>query len=216
MSIRTLEELSDYLDEELAWRRKELADLKGLVDNASSAGRRRDALLRCGVAILYAHWEGFIKSAAGAYLEYVSRQRLRYDELTANFVAAGIKSLLSRAIQSNRPRDHNELVAFFLTRMSERSAIPYKKAIDTESNLLSTVFRDIVEKLGLDFSVYEAEDKLIDERLVKTRNTIAHGSYLTIDARSFDDLLTEVVDIMVLFRNQIDNSAQARAFHIAP
>jgi hypothetical protein len=216
MSIRTVEDLSDHLDRELAWRRKELSDLKTLIDAASNAGRRRDALLRCGVAILYAHWEGFIKSAASGYLEFVSRQQLPYNELKPNFIAAGIKPLLYRAVQSKRAKDHNELVAFFLMRLSERSSIPYKKAIDTESNLSSTVFRDIVEKLGLDYSYYVAKEHLIDEGLVNSRNTIAHGNYLQFDLVGFEELMNEIIGIMVLFRNQIDNSAQTRGFCSIP
>lgn len=216
MSFRTLEQLSDRLDEELAWRRKELAGLKGLIDNASSAGSKRETLLRCGVALLYAHWEGFIKAAAAAYLEFVSRQQLAYNELSANFVAVGIRALLSRAAQSKRARDHNDLVAFFLTRMSDRSSIPFRSVIHTESNLSSTVFRDIVEKLGLDFSFYETKINLIDEKLVESRNNIAHGNYLLIDTEGFANLLGKVLIMMQTFRNQINNSALAKGYCLSP
>lgn len=214
MKIRTLEDLSDHLDQELAWRRKELSDLKGLIDGASTIDRRRDALLRCGLAILYAHWEGFVKAAAAAYLEYVARQHIPYNELAPNFIAIGLKPLLSQAASSGKAKDHNNLVQFFLTRMSERSSIPFRNAIDTGSNLSSFIFRDIVEKLGLDYSHYASKENLVDERLVNSRNTIAHGQYLLIDAAGFDELLTEITDMMVLFRNQIDNSAQARSYRI--
>ena len=191
MSIRTCEELSDRLDELLGWRKKEITDIKGLVDAAASAGSRRTSLLRCGVAILYAHWEGFIKEAATSYLEFVSRKQLPYNELAPNFVAVGIKSLLNRASQSKRASDHNELVTFFLTKMKERSSLPHKAGIDTESNLSSKVLREIIEKLGFDYSFYVTKEHLINENLVKKRNTIAHGSYLLIDAASFGELVFE-------------------------
>lgn len=212
MTIRTLEQLSDYLDSELAWRKKELASLKALIDQSSSAGSRRETLLRSGVAILYAHWEGFIKSAANAYVEYVSRQQLTYAELTSNFVAVGIRALLTRAAQSKKARDHNELVTFLRTQMSARSSIPFRAAIDARSNLNSAVFRDIVERLGLDYGPYETKENLIDKSLVERRNTVAHGHFMLIDASSFGELLSEVLSIIELFRNQIDNSARSGSF----
>ena len=108
--------------------------------------------------------------------------------------------------------DHNALVNFFVTRMSERSALPYKNVIDTESNLSSKVFRDVVEKLGLDYSSYETREKLIDEKLLESRNTIAHGSYLATDLDGYIDLQDEVLGMMELFRNQIENSAITKSY----
>jgi hypothetical protein len=216
MSVRTTELLNQFLSAELAWRRKELTGIRTLVEAATLKDSRRNALLRCGVTMLYAQWEGFVKSAASAYLEHVSMQRLRYDELAPNFVAVGIRQLLHKASMSKKPRDHNALVDFFLSRTSERSALPYKDVIDTESNLSSIVLRDIVEKLGLDYSPYESKEKFIDEELLSSRNTIAHGTYLQTTLSSYIDMVTEVFEMMELFRNQIENSAITRAYRLPP
>jgi hypothetical protein len=214
MSVRTIEELSDFLADEFAWRKKELADLRTLVENHALKESRRNALLRCGITILYAHWEGFIKTSGGAYLQFVSMQRLTYRELSSNFVAVGLRQLLQNAAVSKKSRDHNALVDFFLNRMSERSSLPYKAVIDTESNLSSTVLRDVVERLGLNYSFYETREKLIDEKLLKSRNTIAHGSYLATDLDGYIDLQDEVLGMMELFRNQIENSAITRSYRL--
>ena len=77
MSVRTLEQLYDFLSGELAWRTKELVTLKALVEQTSPSRERRRVLLRAGVALLYAHWEGFVKRAGSAYLEFVDLQRLK-------------------------------------------------------------------------------------------------------------------------------------------
>lgn len=71
MSIRTLEELSDLLARELAWRKKELAVMKGFIENRKFQADQHRVLIRSGVTMLYAHWEGFIKVAASGYLEFV-------------------------------------------------------------------------------------------------------------------------------------------------
>jgi hypothetical protein len=98
--------------------------------------------------------------------------------------------------------------------MSERSSIPYKSVIDTESNLSSTVFRDVVEKLGLDYSPYETKEKLIDEKLLNSRNTTAYGSYLQTDLNGYIDMQDEVLGMMELFRNQIENSAMMKSYRL--
>lgn len=93
MSIRTLEHLSDALARDLAWRKKELAALRF----ACKATKQKDTLnglYRSSVAMLYAHWEGFIKNASAAYLEYVHFQRLRLAELAPNFAAVAARSML--------------------------------------------------------------------------------------------------------------------------
>ena len=78
MRIHTLEQLIDFVDADLAWRKKELSCFKKTVDKAEL--RHEKALLRGAIAILYAHWEGFIKNTAEAYLSFVADQGLRYSE----------------------------------------------------------------------------------------------------------------------------------------
>jgi hypothetical protein len=98
--IRTLSDLSDYIFAEKSWRFKELSQIKLDIDNHS--GKANDVYLRCGIAILYAHWEGFVKNASLAYLEYISYQRHRYDELAPNIVSLALKKELDAGRESNK------------------------------------------------------------------------------------------------------------------
>jgi len=211
MSIRRLEELNDQLSSELAWRKKELSVIKSLIDTGSFSTSKKTALLRSGVTILYAHWEGFIKQAASIYLEFVSMQRLPYDKLSANFVALAMKSKLNQAKDTNKATIYNEVVEFFMTKLSERSSIQYKNVIQT-SNLSSSVLREIVCMLGLDYSFYEPKNILIDEKLLKMRNEIAHGNYISIEQKEYDELYFKVIEMMDTFRNQIDNCAATKKY----
>ena len=211
MSIRRLEDLSDQLSSELAWRKKELSVIKSLIDTGSFSTSKKTALLRSGVTILYAHWEGFIKQAASIYLEFVSMQRLPYDKLSANFLALAMKNKLNQAKDTNKATIYNEVVDFFMTKLSERSSIQYKNVIQT-SNLSSSVLREIVCMLGLDYSFYESKNILIDEKLLRMRNEIAHGNYLSIDQKEYDELYFKVIEMMDTFRNQIDNCAATKKY----
>ncbi len=41
----------------------------------SSNEKQKDHYLRVAIFLIYSHWEGFIKRAAEAYLEYISNQK---------------------------------------------------------------------------------------------------------------------------------------------
>ncbi len=61
--------------------------------------------------------------------------------------------------------------------------------------------------LGLDYSRFATKEKLIDEKLLKNRNSIAHGQYLLVSFAEYIDLHDEVLGIMQDFYNQVENSA---------
>jgi hypothetical protein len=205
LKIRTVEHLVDHLDEDLIWRKKELSVLLWLL--AKATADRRGPLLRASVALVYAHWEGFIKTAGSSYLEFVSNKRFKYSELTPNFIAMGARGLFRRAEASSGIAFHLELTEFFLARSDEICRLPYKDGVKTGSNLSSVVLKEIVTSLGLDFAPFEMKAHLIDERLLKERNSIAHGEYLLVDEESVEELAREVLDMLEAFRNQIDNAA---------
>lgn len=206
MSIRTLEQLSDKLSNDLAWRKRELSEVKGLVETKNVSDQRHKALLRSGVCILYSHWEGFVKSAANAYVDYVRSQKLTYQELASNFLALAMKSRLKDAQETNKPSLYIPVCDFFLSELNQRCVLP-KDAIFTGSNLSSETFKEIAEILRIDFSYYSTKSKLIDTRLLKTRNEIAHGNYLILDREEYRELQAEIIAMLETFRNQIENAA---------
>jgi MAE_28990/MAE_18760-like HEPN len=206
-TIRTLEQLSDSLSADLGWRKKELADLKSLIENAQTSSSREKALLRSGVTILYAHWEGFVKTASSSYLEYIAMQRLRYNELSSNFVALSFKTKLSQVNETNKATIFTEAVDFIRSQLDERSAVPYKEVVKTGSNLSSSIFREITCMLGLNYSFYETKQVLIDEKLLAKRNSIAHGEYLSLEKQDYLELHAQVISMIDTFRNEIENCA---------
>lgn len=107
MRIRSLDQLVQFLDDELAWRKKELTTLKFML--GKSRKRESVLLLRAALCVLYAHWEGFVKAAATSYVSFVSTRGLRYRDLTPNFVALGLRREISEAGLSNLPTVHTTL-----------------------------------------------------------------------------------------------------------
>lgn len=210
--MKSKEELLNKIDADLIWRRRELFDLRVTIENATDNASRRSALLRAGVAILYAHWEGFVKRSGTYYLEFVAHQGKKALELKANFIAIKLKSHLNEASKSSKPSATAELVNFFCSKLEDKLKIPHKGIIDTRSNLSSSVLREIVWMLGLEWSPYETKCQLIDSSLVNRRNHIAHGDSLDIGISDYLVLHDEVMWLLDTFRNQLENAAITDGF----
>ena len=210
--MRTKDELLQSIDDDLIWRRRELSGFRAAIEDTRLVPGRRPALLRAGVALLYAHWEGFVKRCGTYYLEFVANQGKKGSELQANFIAVKLKARLIEARRSNKPSATGELVEFFCTRLDNRLKIPHKGVIDTQSNLSSSVLREIVWILGLDMAPYETKFHVIDSLLLERRNHIAHGDSLDIGLEDYFALHDEVMLLIDTFRNQLQNAAVSNAY----
>jgi|JI9StandDraft_1071089.scaffolds.fasta_scaffold01449_4 MAE_28990/MAE_18760-like HEPN len=205
MKIRTSENLSETLVNDLRWRRKELSALKSLIYKSISTEQQK-VLLRSAIVILYAHWEGFVKLAANSYLEFVALQKLPYNQLSNNFIALAMKDKLDQAKESNKATIYNDVAVFFITQLGERSNIKYENRIFT-SNLSSSVLKEIMSMLGLDYSFYESKENFLDEKLLARRNQIAHGNHIPLDRQDYDELHEQAIAMMENFRTEVENSA---------
>lgn len=212
--IRTAEDLSDKLAQDLAWRKKELSELLQLIRSAQQGRTRQRTLCRCGVAILYAHFEGFIRNGGRRYLELVCMKRLKNAELSDRILTLIVRNQLSGIADSHKASSFYELVTFLRHKAEARSRLPYKTAVDTESNLSSSVLKEIIWCLEFDFSPYESKQKLIDSKLLGRRNHIAHGEFIDVDSDEYEQLHREVVSLMSVFRNQAENAAVGEKYRM--
>lgn len=211
--IKTLSDLQDALDKALGWRLKEIAYVKSNAKSSKSFAQA--ALLRAGVPLIYAHWEGFVKGASEAYLEYVANQRLRYDELASCFVVFAAKKHVANLVQSRKAAINIEVVDFFRNVNGKQANISLSSAVNTEANLSSVVFENIAASLGISTDRYVPYANLLDKSLLERRNKIAHGEFLDIDAAAFESLADEVLGLLRMYKTDIENSASMNAFRVA-
>lgn len=211
MSIRTIEQLNNKLSEDLAWRKKELSEVKALIETKNISNQRHKVLVRSGVCILYSHWEGFVKLAANSYLEYVRSKNLTYKKLSSNYLALAMKEKLKEVKETNKPSLYIPVCNFFISELDQRCHLP-KDIISTGSNLSSEILKEITNILGIDFSLYSTKSVLIDTKLLKNRNEIAHGNYLSFDSDEYIELHIEIIGMLDIFRNQIENAAIGNKF----
>lgn len=208
--IRSLTQLQDSLDKGYGWRLKEIADLKTTVKGRFFLGQ--STIIRAGVPLLYAHWEGFIKQTSQDYLNYVSCQRMTYGDLASCFVVFGAKKHLGSITGSKKAIINIEAVDFFRRCAFERADLILSSAIDTKSNLNSEIFENIALSIGVPVGSYDAYYNLIDESLLARRNKIAHGEYLDLDADDFRGLADEILKLLRMFKTDIENLASMSAF----
>lgn len=193
----------------MGWRVKEIADFKIAAKTKGEASR---TFIRAGVALIYAHWEGFIKRASEAYLNYVENQGLVYRDLKTCFAVFGLKGKLLILAEGRKARPNIEVLDFLFSELNKPAKMSMASAIDTESNLTSTVFANIATSLDIDMSRYETRFNLIDSSLVGRRNKIAHGEYIDLSFADFLQLADDVVQLMREYKTDLENAASLRSY----
>ncbi|MEL6302732.1 MAG: MAE_28990/MAE_18760 family HEPN-like nuclease [Pseudomonadota bacterium] len=197
------------LDSEMAWRIKELNVFK---TGAGKNGPQRAPFARAGVALLYAHWEGFIKRSSEIYLSYVESRALRFRDLKSCFIVLGIKSRIHALVAGKKAAANTETVEFILSELDQHARLNIASAIDTRANLTSAVFANIAASLDINLSSYETKFKLIDSSLVNRRNKIAHGEFIDIAGREFSELVDEILALMRSYKTDIENAASQELY----
>lgn len=214
--IRTLEQLSDALSGDLAWRKRELVTWTGMLVGARAREHEQAVLLRGAWALLYAHWEGYVKLSCQAYLQYVSNQGLLVADLSTELAAIALRGTITSLAESKQLSSHTQLVQSI--RSDQLPAyLPFDNStIRTYSNLTFSVFEEILRSVGCDPNRYEHLRDEIDKRLVVHRNSIAHGRQLLVDFRDWDLIREQVVPALNDVQSKLENAAAMKMYRRLP
>lgn len=206
MKPRNVALLGQMLDEDLAWRKRELGDIRLLV---KSDPVRRGTYLRAGTTLLYAHWEGFVKRAASLYLDYVHSLGVPVSQASLPLRALACRATVESFRDARRSRVCCEVLE---TLLDDSGRIAFRPGlISTDSNLSSAVFADIAGWLGIETLHYETKYNLIDESLLARRNRVAHGEGEELKPHEFADLVDEVFALLGAFHTDVLNQALSGA-----
>ncbi|MER7967345.1 MAE_28990/MAE_18760 family HEPN-like nuclease [Streptomyces ardesiacus] len=214
MAVRTIAELEDRLDNALAWRRIELQTIKSQIRAAyknSAHSPLTRALARSGIALLYAHWEGYVKESCQAYVDYVAKRRLKVGELNDGLLKVVLDQLNRRSVSGDESA-MTALMDAIRTPDNARARIPRDTIVDTKSNLRSTVLSDILKCIGFDPAEFLTKNNLIDKTLCDGRNAIAHGRDYYPNPDEFDSLHDEVMSMLTEIRATIILHAQEQRY----
>lgn len=205
MKIRSKEELIDILQEDLGWRKKELTSLRNNV--LTSNPKNLSTALRCAVVMLYAHWEGFIKNSAESYLIYIKFQKLNLNQVNSNILALSLKQKISEFKETSKATLHVKFVDYFQNNLNEMAIFSETDSIKTQSNLSSSILKEIFATIGLNITYFELKSNLIDKQLLKNRNNIAHGNQPPVNKEEFENLHLEIVGMLDRIYDDISNAA---------
>jgi len=208
---RTESDLSAQLDADFTSRLRELSDLKRAIRDADP--NTQQVLLKALVAISYAHWEGHVKFAASKYFEYVALRRLPYTSLQQQFY---VNSFLVRlgAFVANRPslKSRCDLISDALNPGGASFSQAHPDLVNTGSNLKFEILQNICLVCGIDSAIFQPYETFIDVVLLRRRNSIAHGDESVVGVHEVDELIDGVVELMRLFRNQVENKVNRPGF----
>ncbi|WP_194785181.1 MAE_28990/MAE_18760 family HEPN-like nuclease [Actinomyces haliotis] len=207
--MRTSENFVDAITRETSWRKQELTTIRFAVHNARRSHQK--ITVRAATALLYAHWEGWIKAISVNYVDFLNQQKLRCCDLSDPLLGFALKSRMTELSKAKAPRPHTTFATLIRSGLSAPVNLDVN-LVDTESNLSSSVLLNIVDRLGLDSSLYQTEANLIDTRLVAKRNSIAHGEYETLTIEDFDEIYDKVLMMLDAFTSSIENAVIQKSY----
>ena len=82
--LRTIDEFSAAITSDLTWRIREISDLRAVANQIDSS--LQPALLRAGIPIIYAHWEGHVAYVAKSYFAFLALRKPLYSTIKINFL----------------------------------------------------------------------------------------------------------------------------------
>lgn len=212
MKIKTLEELEDKLDQDLAWRKKEILSLKLLIDKND---QDRNILLRAGIALLCAHFEGFIKKASNLYVIYIGYQKVQCSNIINSLLAIKFKKDFENCGKTDKHSIHAEMLNKLDQIKNETFFLKYKEdspIISTQSNPSSEVLDEILNTLGISSTIFETKKQYIDFSLLYKRHKVVHGYRFEIEYDDFDLVSDIVMKLIDEYKNIIIKSAEEKIF----
>jgi len=212
MKVRSLMELEDQLDKDLSWRRKEFTTLRFMVKE--SRHHQRELLIRSSIAILYAHWEGHIKFCAQVYIIYLKHLAPSYCDMTDNFFQMSLGEKFKEGFSIKKHPSQKEIFDYIKSKSPGNFNVNESTVIDTESNLKYSVFHNILNQLGLSKEPFELKENFIDSKMLKLRNSIAHGDKVNSSEleETHSELEKELLSMIETFQNMIRSAASNKEY----
>ena len=206
--IETVEDLETKLQEDLAWRKKEMLSIKMMADKGDA---NESILLRSGIAMLCAHFEGFVKFASNCYIKYVSAQKINNCLLKDNFMAFSLTNVIKNCSNTKKISVYQKVV----DKMREIYDVPFSKkkdVISTHSNPSSTELKEIIATIGLETDIFDLKANYIDSNLLNYRNRIVHGERYPIDKEDFRKTFDVIMELIEQYEELIVRAADEKKF----
>jgi len=188
-------------------------DLRLLTRSSNAVNQR--VLIRAGVPLAYAHWEGFVKAGSELLLNYVSHQGLQNKELSDAYFTHSVKTYVAQFLESAKAVSATDAACFVRDSADKKAEIRHKNYVDTASNLSSEVFEQIASSLGVNMGPYRHLFPYINETILNSRNKIAHGEFIEVSMSDFHDLINRVSDLIRMYKTDLENIVIRNQFKLS-
>lgn len=212
VKIQTIEKLEDYLVADLAWRKKEMISLKILVEKDKV---NEPILLRSGIALLCAHFEGYIKKGCNSYIAYVSSQNEEYAELKDVFAALKMEKEFSDCAKSDKHSRHSNLIKKYREMQNLKFKIDYVEEnpiISTKANPSSKILKEMLFSIGVESDIFETKTNYIDSNLLSERHRVVHGERSELEKKDFLSTYEIIITILDEFKELVIDSAKNKVY----
>ncbi|MBQ8605008.1 MAG: hypothetical protein IJ410_09240 [Oscillospiraceae bacterium] len=212
IKIKTVEKLEELLMQDLAWRKKEMFSLKILVEKDEV---NEPILLRAGIALLCAHFEGFIKRASNCYIGYVAEQKRSYRELKENFAALKMEKEFKSCALSEKHSVHKKLLMMhddLATKIFKEKYDENSPFISTHSNPSSKELKEILETIGVESDIFETKATYIDSSLLEKRHHVVHGDRSDLDKADFLTTFDIIIELIEKYKDLITDAADNKKY----
>lgn len=206
--IKTIEKLEALLQEDLGWRKKEMLSLRMLV---SKDATNEPILLRSSMALLCAHFEGFIKFAANSYVIYVSEQGIPNKLLKNNFIVFN----LEEAFKSCKDTDKNSVHQRLISRYDELANTTFRinrNVVSTHSNPSSEEIKEILSSIGIETNIFDLKRQYINKELLSNRHKVVHGECYPIEKEDFETTFDIIMQLLDDFEQVIVDAAESKIY----
>jgi MAE_28990/MAE_18760-like HEPN len=188
------------LEDELDWRFEEMVVPKLQAARAADGSLLQRAILRALIAMLYAHYEGFCKTAIRIYLLEIKAMGVRREECVERLRMFS----LQKAFRELKGYSNEQCWSFVTNSFSHmlKEVMDYELnreseiALEGEANLYPALLRENLQSVCLPHDEVDAHELLL-KSLVSRRNGIAHGKKLIIaDLTTYELHERAVHDVM--------------------
>ncbi|MET8749292.1 MAE_28990/MAE_18760 family HEPN-like nuclease [Streptomyces sp. NPDC004667] len=208
-----IQKFAERVQKGLAHRKVELSRLSLLVTGSHQDSSQQSVICRSSIVLAYAHWEGFVKQISKLYVGYVNSCEVPVLDLKPCFQAAHVQTHLNRASRGVRIPFLAELLDKIDVDRRATFFVDPAKLVDTESNLTSEVFRNIIASIGLVYlEFYSTRQVFIDEKLVFSRNQVAHGELVPFRSVEVLERIETVRILLDMYANQVLDAARDGSF----
>jgi len=213
------------LERDLTWRQEEMRLLRNQINHLKT---KKDKKIYCKslVVMLYAHFEGFCKTAFLTYVDVINNEGINLSKVNQYIAAASLEDVILAVGNPDKkcdffsdswPKDLKKFsrhVYFVqeLDKLLDRQVCISHTLIDDEANLRPRVIQKILYRLGFPRDIFDIHEAPI-HNLLKRRNDFAHGDYVDgVDEGEYNNLENDVYCIMSELMVTLTQAVKERSY----